>query len=115
MNNIKAQEKALVYKTVFVSRNKESNKREEKYIKVGTHAECNAALSIAELEAKQGKYDLAKGHFAMVVATDNEVAAYQGRPAERVEIPTPAKAEPKAKAPAKAEMPVTDGKPEVAE
>jgi len=93
--NKKAENKPLVYKTVYVTRGENpQDARTEKVIKLGSHAECNAALESAEKEALSGKsdkYDLRKGHFALLVATENEVKAGEGKVVSKPEE-KPAKA-----------------------
>ncbi|HNA77831.1 MAG TPA: hypothetical protein PKY99_00170 [Turneriella sp.] len=88
----KAEVKPLVYKTVYVTRGKDpQDARTEKILKIGTHAECNAALENAEKEALSGKstqFDLKVGHFALLVANENEVKAGEGKVVNKPEEKT---------------------------
>lgn len=59
-----AKKEEKKFKVIFV----ENATRAETVLRVGSYAEAQAALSIAETEAKAGKYDLTKGHFAMLNA-----------------------------------------------
>lgn len=67
--NKDAEQQEPVYKTVFIS----NADRKETVIKIGGYQEALAALESAEAEAKSGKkYDLTKGHFALLVADPRE-------------------------------------------
>lgn len=67
--NKDAEQKEPVYKTVFIT----NADRKETVIKIGAYQEARAALEAAEADAKSGKkYDLAKGHFALLVADPRE-------------------------------------------
>lgn len=79
-SNISGKTEEKRFKTVYV----DNATGDETLLRVGNYAEAQAALEVAEQEAAKGKYDLRKGHFAMLHAD----------PRLQVESKPAAKAEP---------------------